>query len=1352
MKHLSFLFLAILLMHSKLAGQEIKIEKSPKRLGDPINSSAEEVQPLLSSDGSLYFVRTFHEQNIGGVKGGQDIWLSKKESDTSWQAPYNLTELNNAYNNAVVGVSKDNNTIYLLNTYSNPLRWKYGISVVEKLEEGLSKIKELPIVFGSKGDLRGYYVSPSEDVILVSSESEDSFGQEDIYLYHKSDEKWNGPIHLNDKINTELSEISPFITEDHKTLFFASQGHNGLGNFDIYSSERIDDSWENWSPAKNLGSPINTSRFDGYFSTYEDGTSFYVSKVSESSTDIYTAKIRIELKGIKNDFLAYSDQLRKDFRRALIQDTTLHGKVFDISEATSEDSHNLSNVLKGDDIFNKRLLGVEERDSLINLYAFEQLNDDLTTTEYDKRKLWNRALSEDIRIAVDRNFKVDEKLRAIPLNPLDESSLEKDLVIQNLKTSIAQKMVENATLKQEISELVAQNSLNKHNYTQFYEDQGTREFSEDKILTNNDLLEKKMAEWYDNLAEINRKTDELVQATSEFEVYLSANTKRSLSENSSLNNLNGVLREDSSINEQILSLGAKNPELIQIVDQLISNNSTMTGGLLEIQVDDSLINEYVQKMSGLQRDSKEYEEISQSISMLLEDITNITNSNEKLSPESILLAEGNKDSLTLDLTDKIAKEIEIKQNISELILKNDLLKQNLLNDSDGGDSTTLEIKSIEVAIEQELKKLQEAIVAVENSSLEVEKKSAPQLYAEHILQKNTKAISEFDQLLSSSNDLNKGITQINTLNREIDPKLVQLTSKNVSLNKVIAETDSEYLTANREIMSLTKEADSLSTNLKKYHEDHKDLDRSISSSVEMNKKLSKELVIDLNNFKPKKPATYAGYEKDIAGFLAKNNQLKQEILALIDKNASTRQKMLQSELMDTTMTAQMSKNTVTLKQKTEELENNINAIQDRLDNFNEELALEGRINEILTRYDELNKLINQAISIDTAASASISESIENKPPSKSSKLIASNKQLDSNLGLVNGLYLRLNQNILKHTTVAAKSKESSSITTKNVDISSQIAELDNTMSAIIQESDSLSTMKEDSLSAFLDEIMTLKKEIASLIGHNSSFKMYLDTTDFLATDIFFVEMIESNNDLIYDKVRQWTDLLNRFNTDGLDSEIALLEESEIAKDTKIEGYAIQVLAMPNGVKPLNNAYLDQLKTNEIKKSVGKDGLDRYYFGKYKRKKDALKAMKSLRSSGYKDAFVRAIVKYNELGKGPSSEVMTNDQPNRPNEKSINVQVADDVVLLKESELSKNTEINGYAVQLLAMPDGRAPINSYLEKLDIDEIKKSKGKDGLDRYYIGKYRNKKEALRAMRSIRAKGYNDAFVRAIVKYDML
>ena len=82
-------------------------------------------------------------------------------------------------------------------------------------------------------------------------------------------------------INSAADEASVQLLSDQKTLLFASEGFSGFGNFDLYVTYRLDDTWKSWSEPINLGSKINSSGFDGspfydeknqilYFTTFEN--------------------------------------------------------------------------------------------------------------------------------------------------------------------------------------------------------------------------------------------------------------------------------------------------------------------------------------------------------------------------------------------------------------------------------------------------------------------------------------------------------------------------------------------------------------------------------------------------------------------------------------------------------------------------------------------------------------------------------------------------------------------------------------------------------------------------------------------------------------------------------------------------------------------------------------------------------------------------------------------------------------------------------------------------------------------------------------------------------------------------
>jgi hypothetical protein len=260
------------------------------KLPATINSAAEEGMPLLSPDGKrLFFTRALYDDNEGGIYAGQDVWISEYVSG-SWRKASNAIDINNKNNNSIVGISSDGKTFYFVN--ASPFHKLNGIHSTSRLDQSRGYKPELIIIPGiDNQDFIGFYVSPDLDVIFLSMKTPDSGGNEDLYYTIKGkDGLWIKPRSLGATINTTGFEISPFLSADKKRLYFASNGHGGSGDADIFYSERLYDSWETWSAPANLGSPVNSAKFDAYFSIYGDSVAFFASNREGKYADLYRVK------------------------------------------------------------------------------------------------------------------------------------------------------------------------------------------------------------------------------------------------------------------------------------------------------------------------------------------------------------------------------------------------------------------------------------------------------------------------------------------------------------------------------------------------------------------------------------------------------------------------------------------------------------------------------------------------------------------------------------------------------------------------------------------------------------------------------------------------------------------------------------------------------------------------------------------------------------------------------------------------------------------------------------------------------------------------------------------------------
>lgn len=294
-----------LFMSSISIAQEIPDFEDPVRLSEEVNSEAEESMPLLTSDGkTMYIVRTLHASNTGGNED-QDIWISQNgDGPDVWKKATNpKSPLNSDQTNGVVGVSKDGNTLYLLNGYGVKAENLRGIAKSTKKGSSWSKPERVNVPnLSFEGTFYGFYITPEEDLMFISMKAENGFGEEDLYLSKKdASGNWSSPINLGANINTTGFEISPWLSPDKKTLYFASSSHGANGMSDIFMASREDDSFTKWSKPVNMGAPINSDKFDAYFTIRADSTVYLASNRDAEYADIYYSKIKEPLVAVVED-------------------------------------------------------------------------------------------------------------------------------------------------------------------------------------------------------------------------------------------------------------------------------------------------------------------------------------------------------------------------------------------------------------------------------------------------------------------------------------------------------------------------------------------------------------------------------------------------------------------------------------------------------------------------------------------------------------------------------------------------------------------------------------------------------------------------------------------------------------------------------------------------------------------------------------------------------------------------------------------------------------------------------------------------------------------------------------------
>jgi outer membrane protein OmpA-like peptidoglycan-associated protein len=268
---------------------------NPELLGLEVNSPYPEANPVLRPNGKgMYFTRIDHPENIKDTIADkltykQDIWYSDIDENGNFSKAINIgSPLNNRQHNAAFTIADNESYMLLNNRYLPSGILDKGLSITYKTADGKwGTPKPIDIEgFENKSEFSEFWLTKDGKVLVMSIEGGNTLGNNDLYVaFRKSELSFGKPINMGSVINSVGDEASPWLDEDGKTLYFASNGFSGYGDFDIFVSKRLDDTWTNWSEPENLGASINSPGRDFYFS--KKGSFGYFS----SKGDIYKVRV-----------------------------------------------------------------------------------------------------------------------------------------------------------------------------------------------------------------------------------------------------------------------------------------------------------------------------------------------------------------------------------------------------------------------------------------------------------------------------------------------------------------------------------------------------------------------------------------------------------------------------------------------------------------------------------------------------------------------------------------------------------------------------------------------------------------------------------------------------------------------------------------------------------------------------------------------------------------------------------------------------------------------------------------------------------------------------------------------------
>lgn len=147
----------------------------------------------------------------------------------------------------------------------------------EKEKGTWKKPSQLPSVINPKGSssMQPCLVQlPDYEILYFVSDRPGGYGKADIWYSISKNGHFQEPVNLGPIINTEGDEVTPFYDKTHNVLYFSSDEHHSIGDFDIFCSEGA---LGRWQPVKHLKQPFNSVYNDFYFAVNKDGKSAFFS-------------------------------------------------------------------------------------------------------------------------------------------------------------------------------------------------------------------------------------------------------------------------------------------------------------------------------------------------------------------------------------------------------------------------------------------------------------------------------------------------------------------------------------------------------------------------------------------------------------------------------------------------------------------------------------------------------------------------------------------------------------------------------------------------------------------------------------------------------------------------------------------------------------------------------------------------------------------------------------------------------------------------------------------------------------------------------------------------------------------
>lgn len=283
---------------------------------EALNSAAADFSAVAYGDKTFFTSSRQGKKNSFDGQSFAQVYVASIKTDSQYIiSPLAGTINSKNFNSGPASINAQKSKIYYTKNniqYGDAISNKKDVvtlKIFEAIFDGISAKVFSEMAFNDAEYSCAYpAINKTGDLIYYTSDRLGGFGGKDIYYSILKDGKWTKPKNTGKVINTPGDEKFPFVHDDG-TLYFSSNGHQGLGGLDIYRAIKNDSG--RVTNILNLGLPFNSSSDDfGYFldSNYYKGFISSDRINGKGSDDIYA----FEYETIPLELQVFSDTVSMD--------------------------------------------------------------------------------------------------------------------------------------------------------------------------------------------------------------------------------------------------------------------------------------------------------------------------------------------------------------------------------------------------------------------------------------------------------------------------------------------------------------------------------------------------------------------------------------------------------------------------------------------------------------------------------------------------------------------------------------------------------------------------------------------------------------------------------------------------------------------------------------------------------------------------------------------------------------------------------------------------------------------------------------------------------------------------------